>query len=393
MSPAITLEARNITSLPVDPDAFWTPERRALLQLPQDEIARARRRQAAYWRHEKPDAWPILLRAPLTRAQEQLPRPDFAEAFRDADMMICGELRGALAVANAGSEQVPSIRVNFGTGTLLSCLGLEQLVFPDKMPWLREHMPIETAARLTPDDIRIRGTFARGLEFMKYMRAVLGDAVPVYYMDSQGPFDLAHLLLGDEIFYLMTDEPALVKQIMELCLELGLRTHRWMNEIIGAPHGTHHHGNSLYAENMGIRICEDTTALISPAAMEEFALPYTRRLAQAFGGAWVHYCGRNDQLTRRILAIPEIRGINFGHIPGHELDHDFETDMKQITAAGKIYHGAWPRREGESGKSFLQRMHPWVRQGSLLVEGNYAVGGQDGFADTNAVRDYWRRLQ
>lgn len=53
--------------------------------------------------------------------------------------------------------------------------------------------------------------------------------------------------------------------------------------------------------NAGIRLCEDSTAIVGPAAIEAFALPYTRRLAQRFGGAWVHYCGRNDALTAAAL--------------------------------------------------------------------------------------------
>ena len=47
---------------------------------------------------------------------------------------------------------------------------------------------------------------------------------------------------------------------------------------------------------------EVPTVLISPAAIEEFAVPYTRRLAQRFGGAWVHYCGRADFLTEAMCA-------------------------------------------------------------------------------------------
>jgi hypothetical protein len=351
----------------------------------------ARRRQAALWRHERPDAWPILFHAPLTPEQKALPNPDFAQAFRDPDSMTFQQLRGALSVLNAAADGVPSVRVNFGTGVLLSCLGLEQLVFPDKMPWLQDHLTPQQAQKLTIDDIQIRGSFARGLEVMKHFRQTLGDSVPVYCMDTQGPFDLAHLLLGDEIFYLMTDEPKLLHHVMEICLELGIRAHRWMKEVSGEANGALHHSNDLYAENMGIRICEDTTAIISPQAMDEFAMPYTRRLAKTFEGAWVHYCGRNDHLTKRILEIPEVRGINFGHIPGHESDHDFEADMRLIRESGKIYYGTWPRLAQESGMDYLKRMHRFSREGALLVSGDPSVGAH-GFPDIASARDFWYGL-
>ncbi len=43
------------------------------------------------------------------------------------------------------------------------------------------------------------------------------------------------------------------------------------------------------------------------ANIDEFALPYTRKLAGYFGGAWVHYCGRNDALTKAVCAAPAVR--------------------------------------------------------------------------------------
>jgi hypothetical protein len=354
-------------------------------------LALARRRQAAVYRGERPDAWPLLLWGGLTPAQEAIPAPNFAEAFSDADLMLCGQVRGACALANAGADGVPSIRVNFGTGTLLACVGLEQQIFPDKMPWLKEHLSKEAIARLTPDDLQPRGTFARGLEVIARFKEIMGDRLAIYCMDTQGPLDLAHLMMGDDLFYVLYDDPDFAHHLLELSLELGIRAHTWMKEASGEPLAQHHHSGSLYAENMGVRICEDTTAILSPNLIDEFAIPYTRRLAQHFGGAWVHYCGRNDYLTRAVLAIPEIRALNFGHIPGHEFDHPFAQDMAWIATAGKVYTGDWPRFPEESGADYLRRLHGWASQGCLIPNANAACG-ENGFADIEAVKAFWYEL-
>jgi hypothetical protein len=140
---------------------------------------------------------------------------------------------------------------------------------------------------------------------------------------------------------------------------------------------------------MGIRICEDTTALISPEAMQEFAMPYTRRLAQHFGGAWVHYCGRNDHLTQFICDMPEIRAINFGHVPGQEHDHPFEADMQRCAETGTVYFGDWPRFDDESGKEFLKRMYAWSEQGALIPHAGAALEGPHPMPSPEAVLDYW----
>jgi len=353
-----------------------------------DRIELAKSRQAAVWRGEKPDAWPIVAGGGLSDAQKAIPTPNFKEAFDDIDLMICGQARAACAMANSGSDAVPSVRGNYGTGVALSCLGLEQEVFPDKMPWLKRHKTKQEAARLTPDDMEIQGTFERGLEFMRRHKEVMGDRLPMYCMDTQGPFDLAHLLLGEEIFLLVYDDPGLLHHVLEICLELGIRTHEWMKDISGEPRGVCHHSNSLYGENFGIRVCEDTTAIVGPEVMETFAMPYTARLAEHFEGAWVHYCGRSDALTEQALRVPGVRGINFGHIPGHMHDHQFEKDMERCLAVGKVHYGAWPVRDGESGRDFLRRMHKWAAQGCLIPQ----VGLVDGFSNTAELLDFWYSL-
>ncbi len=353
-----------------------------------EQVERSRRRQVALWTREVPDAWPICCSGALTAEQDALlPAADFKEAFNNPERMLASQLRGALAMLNGHSDAVPSIRVNFGTGVALACVGLEQAVYEDKMPWLHDHLSKEQISNMTPDDIVPRGSFESGLEYMRHFRDILGDDVAVYCMDTQGPFDLAHLMHGDELFLALYDDPPFVHHLMELCLELGKRIHHWMKEINGEAANTLHHSNAVYAENMGIRVCEDTTVLISPEAMDEFALPYTRRLAQEFGGAWIHYCGRNDHLTRKICQIPEVRGINFGHIPGKEHDHPFEEDMDLIASSGKVYYGNWPKRAGEDDRAYLERLHRYAAQGALLP----MVNNRD-FSSTHALLEYWRSL-
>ena len=357
-------------------------------------IELAKKRQTALWEGSKPDRWPLCLDGDLTEEQEKIPQYSIGEAFYNADHMLCNNVKAACRAGNSGSDSVPSMRANMGTGMTLACLGLEQQVFDDRMPWLKSHLSKGEISALSPDDITIQGTFERAMDYMRRFIEVMGDRVPVYCPDTQGPLDLAHLLMGDDIFLECYDDPPFVHHLMEICLELGIRVHTWVKELTGEPLDSIYHGNSLYAENMGVRICEDTTVLLNPDHIEEFAMPYTRRLAAHFGGAWVHYCGRNDNLTKAVLKVPEIRGINFGHIPGHEHDHPFEEDMELIRDVGKIFFGSWPLFEGENPKEYLHRLHRWASQGCLLpqIGAQNVVGMGDGFSSREAVLEYWYSL-
>ena len=366
---------------------------RDILHIDTARMDLAKNRQKKFWSHEQPDKLPIFCSAPLTNEQEQIPNPDLKEAFYDSDLMLCSQIRGVFAALNSGSDQVPSMRANMGTGNFLSLLGRNQEVFPDMMPWFKEHFTKQEISNLTPDDIKIRGDFELGLKHIKRFREIVPE-VPVYCMDNQGPFDLAHLMLGDDIFLEIYDDPRFVHHLMDIAVELSIRGINWCKEAMGEPRDIMHHGNELYAENMGIRICEDTSAIVSPDTIDEFVIPYTRKLIDAFDGAWIHYCGFSEYLSDKIREIPNVRGINYGIIPGKENVHDevFETEMEKIAASGKIFYGPWPIREGENGRDYLKRMHYWAKRGALLICAGYAIGGEDGFSTVKDAINFWDNL-
>jgi uroporphyrinogen decarboxylase-like protein len=354
-----------------------------LLDFDYEHIQKSRERQCAFWRGEKLSTPLLFIGGKLSKKQKIIPEYNFKEIFKDKEKMLCREVRAACAVANGRSDMVPSIRANLGTGTLLACLGLEQEAFPDKMPWLTEHLTKEQIIKLSPDDIQPRGTFARGLDMMHYFKEIMGDSIPVYVMDAQGPFDLAHLILGDELFIQLYDDPSFVHHLMNLCLEIGIKTHKWMKEAANEALGSLHHSNILYSDSFGIRICEDTTVMLNPDHIEEFALTYSRKLAREFGGAWVHYCGYHEGLTDSILSSPDLKMLNFGHIPGHEQEIDFYKNMEKFKKAGKINFNGWPKFTDELVEECLSRQHKYASQGILAP----VFWDWDDFLESNSSED------
>ncbi|HCE43851.1 MAG TPA: hypothetical protein DET40_09915 [Lentisphaeria bacterium] len=357
-------------------------------------IDASRKRQCQAWRREKLEVPLLFIGDKLSAKQETIPDYDLQQIFTDKAKMLCRQARGAISTANGRSDSVPSIRPNLGTGIMLACLGLEQETYPDKMPWLHERLTKEQVSMLTPDDIKPQGSFARGLEMMSYFKETMGDTLPIYVMDTQGPFDLAHLMMGDDIFLELYDDPAFVHHLMNICLELGIKAHRWMKEAIGEPMTSLHHSNAIYSDSFGIRICEDTTALLGDEQIREFAIPYSRKLARAFGAAWVHYCGYNEALTNAILEQPEFKVLNFGHIPGHEQEIDFFANMEKFAKAGKVNYNSWPKFPDESVEDYINRIHKFASLGVLAPCVGVNVDFQKaGFRTSADVLKYWRNLR
>lgn len=358
-----------------------------------NHINESRARQCKFWRKEKLDVPLLFIGGGLTQKQRDIPGYDLKQIFTDAGKMLCSEVRCACAVVNGRSDSVPSVRANMGTGILLSCLGLEQETFPDKMPWLHEHLTKKQISVLTSDDIIPRGSFARGLEMMHYFKEIMGDSLAVYVMDTQGPFDLAHLMMGDELFTELYDDPDFVHHLLSLCLDLGIKSHKWMKEAIGEPLTSLHHGNMLFSDSFGIRVCEDTTALLNDDHIREFALPYSQKLARKFGNAWVHYCGQNSALTDAILECPEFKVLNFGHIPGHEQEIDFYALMDKFARYGKVNLNWWPVFPGESAENYLLRLHKFSKMGILAPQMRMdATMKNAGFDSADKILDFWRKI-
>jgi len=337
-----------------------------LLNEEKENIAKAKQKQAAYWRLEGSNNPPVIAYFDLTPEQEKIPSPNLKQAFYNSEMMLFHQIRSVFSALNSGSDVVPSIRANMGVGVILSLLGGSQIVFEDKMPWPKEHFSKKRLYNFSVEDIQLGGDFELGLRHMRFFREVLGNTVPIYCMDHQGPFDLAHLLFGDQIFIEIFDDPDFVHYLLNLCVEISVKAIEIMKEISGEKLNECYHSNMIYADNMGIRICEDTSALLGPEQIAEFVIPYTAKLARHFGGGWVHYCGRNDNLTKQICAIPEIKGINFGVIPGKEYEHEFEKDMECCLNSKTIYVGFWTPYPNETAKEFVKRMHFWAKQGAMI---------------------------
>ena len=253
-------------------------------------------------------------------------------------------------------------------------------------------MSVEEAKKLTVDDIKIQGTFARALEFIDFFREIMDDRIDIFVPDTQGPFDLAHLLLGDEIYYLLYDDPDVMHHILDVCTELYIRTTRAAKKAIGEPLGCSTHSMRLYSPTAGVRVCEDTTTIIGRESIEAFAMPYTLRIAEEFEGAWIHYCGRCDALRDLLCECDNVKGLNYGIVPGKEDDFDFEKEMDVLAGHGKVYYGNIPRKPAESGEDYLRRIHGYSRSGCLIPIGDAAVGGETGFQNVEQALDFWYSL-
>lgn len=350
----------------------------------------ARQRQIAVWNGMDIDRLPILFGVP-TPGLENGQHFDMKECYENRERMLFETLYAMISQAESPSDSLPVIRANTGTGTLACCFGLKQEVFPDKMPWLKEHLTKDQIARLEPDDfddVSTKGIMPQVLDYQRYFRDQLDGAGWVILSDTQGPMDIAHLVRGDDIFLDMYDDPPFVHNLMELALAVYVAATKAMKANLEETFDMGAHVDGVYLANGAVRVCEDTPVILSPHLIETYVVPYTKRALAAFGGGYVHYCGRNDFLFHAMAEVPEVHGFNFG-MP--QLN-DMEQVMSVLLPKGKVYYGIWTRNESESLKNYFQRIMRALcgsKRGLILVPELQC----DEVREPQSVIDLWAQVQ
>jgi len=359
-----------------------------LLELIQPDpqiLADGRRRMADLFHDRATDSLPIIFSTPAPEDGIAWNK-DMRRHVEDPDTMLYDQVAGLIGWARAGSDAQLAIRANTGTGTLCTAAGCEQLLSEFGLPWTT-HVGREAIQTFNPSNIAELGVLPRVRELYAYFRARLPERIGFYIADTQSPFDLAHLLYGDAIFYDMFDDPEFVHLLMKKATALYIAGSRLMKAWISEQADGGCHGG-LWMANGGVRVCEDTATLLSPELIEQFVVPYRDAGVAPFGGGWVHYCGDNAALYRTLLRAPQVRGINFGNPERH----DFSRVLPELIEEGKFYFGNPPRQEDETLEAYFHRVIGYTggaKKGLIFVP---ELRDDEPKAPAR-VLDLWRALQ
>ncbi len=267
---------------------------------------------------------PLAVDYPL----EEVPfaRFPYGEAYADPEKMLFNELLwsfGSIYQSVRLKDDFPlHIRANYGLGIIASLFGAECRILNDSMPWV-EPLPgrraIEGIVAEGPPSFD-GGLGRRVVEAYQFFRETLSayprcaQAIRLSQPDLQGPFDIAHLLIGAEIFYWVYDQPTLLHALLDLITETYIAFRRHLEPLFNDHAGedaVYVHGGIFGGK---VLIKDDTAAInLSPALYDAFSKPYNERILAAFGGGSLHYCGRARPWHSASLPSPWLRGLNFGN--------------------------------------------------------------------------------
>jgi len=105
-------------------------------------------------------------------------------------------------------------------------------------------------------------------EFMIFFKQKLDNKAQPYLPNMAGPFDLAYLLRGNDIFIDMYDNPSSVFKILEKTTEAFIEANIFFKEIFDEPLASGVY-DAVYMANGGVRVTEDSSVLLSLAILSQ----------------------------------------------------------------------------------------------------------------------------
>ncbi len=321
-----------------------------------------------FWKGEGP--FPILFTEPHLAKGKPYIRHDLVEQHRDPEKHLEERLLEIEPHLELIDDGIPTVRSDLGTTLLPSGLGLRIEVQPELHPWLAEHLTpeqyVELRSPISPQDLLqnemlFSKSFYELFNQRKDQGLVPAEIFP-YVPDTQGIFDLSHLIIGTDFLYLLSDQGDQVLAIQERSFEIFIAATRMFKDLLGEQRGSMVHGHGMpigvWFPDTGARISEDSATLISDGMIREFCLPFIERAAKSFGRLFMHYCGYHPGFLQMLCQMEEISTLNLGNPEMYDLEELFSLCGR----SGTVYFGHLPLLEGEDGESYLERLADLCRR-------------------------------
>lgn len=266
---------------------------------------------------------------------------------------------------------VPGLHHDFGVATEASAFGASIRWFEDDSPYVEPLLESANEAfSIKLPNMKKDGLLAEALETYRYMwhnvepRYVEGYRYLDGIVQSMGPVEIAAMLRGYETFFLdLFDAPKAIHALIDICTDAVIEWLRAQEEV---------NGNAKF-----VIVNEHFPGHLSPAHIEEFVLPYLKRIFDSFDDNAIklfHNEGPSDHYLPRIVEWSS-DVFHCGDVD-LKLAKDTIGDqvclMGNVKATGTLLHGT----PGEVGELCLEKMKT-ASEGSgyiLCTGGAFAPG-------------------
>ncbi|MDR2535673.1 MAG: uroporphyrinogen decarboxylase family protein, partial [Treponema sp.] len=206
----------------------------------------------------------------------------------------------------------PNIKPNQGINIVAGAFGCECKPNDEADPWVKcliTEDNVEDVYKLKVPDPVHNPYFEQAWKHIEALQSK--SSIPLRVVNVPSPLVTASLIWDYTSFIEATlTYPEEVHALLEKVTEGTILYIREMLKRIKNLYGVSHEFWYVPPE-VGIRISDDTAALLSPNLYREFGVKYNAMISEAFGGVVVHSCGNVCNVVGAMMEIPGLRGLDF----------------------------------------------------------------------------------
>ena len=238
------------------------------------------------------------------------------ERILDPEKYLTAQLQESAALVERRGDYVPGLCPMLGVIGIPSAFGCEVVWWEDDLPAVRPLIDGDPDQVFDlPKPSITDGELGRILNFTRYFLDQTDARIPIRITDVQGPLDSTALIFGHNNFLLaMITHPQAVHHLLQLVTDLTIEYVQAYQDVI------HECGAEFVPtinypwmpDGMGMQVAHDECVMISTEMHDEFAVPYLNQLSEAFGGIFIHSCGKWQHQMKSLSRVHNLRGLEFG---------------------------------------------------------------------------------
>ena len=273
---------------------------------PWDEVERTKRFISGLFAGPAPDR-PASIVHPALDAEAHLEPPTGLSEYERA---VWQQTQGFRRRPLGGDDYVPSIGTGAGTCAMATAFGAEETL-TSNVYWVKPC--IATGEQI--DGLRkprvTDGKLGRVLEQTRAYAACADERLPIRVMDFQSPFTTVEQLLGSEWFFTIPyDDPRRLHAIMDVVTDYAIEFFQAQLAAAGPNACPGIWPGIWFPRCAGIQMSDDNLVNVSPEIYEEFVVPYNNRIADAFGGLFLHSCTITANHVAVLHKLKRLTGLN-----------------------------------------------------------------------------------
>jgi hypothetical protein len=206
---------------------------------------------------------------------------------------------------------LPNIKPNLGISVMAAAFGCAFTVNNEADPWITpliREANVADVYTLEKPNPETNGIYQKAFTRIDFLQK--NSALPLRLVNVPSPLVTASLIWDYTSFIESTILfPKEIHTLLEIVTEATIEFVQLQLQRIKNLY-TMGHEMWYIPPAIGIRISDDTAALLSPKLYREFGVTYNAKIAEAFGGIVVHSCGDLRHVFPAMLETPGLRGID-----------------------------------------------------------------------------------